>query len=419
MLEFDHRHYVPILQWKTGEQNALRAMNLDDKRRMTPLLKILDQRQFRRKGARKPKRTRPKADWLSENVASISSSWGAEFHAFVELAPARHTRIAQLEAPVRVDRFFRYARSRNLRLVPVVSLSSNASKRGAIERVIAEDRRGVCIRLVREDLARQSLEQELTRILDQLRIGTADVDLLVDLHILEAQHNLLLVCAQVPFLKEWRTFTVAAGSFPPGVGKLELGRNSVPRLEWTAWSQQVHGQLPRKPTFGDYGCLHPVPFDPSKHPNPCANIKYTTERDWIVMKGRQLTERKPGPHSGHDQFPLLARLLVEDSSSGAGIVDSSFSQGDEYIQRHAQKARNGTGCGRGNTGNSCTWLFAGLNHHLTFTVVQIAKLFASASRSVHAPSGSGEVLPLRREQIPTRVVAAPSPRQRQDVSRGS
>jgi len=37
---FDHKHYVPIIRWKQGEQIALRELFPEDKARLTPLIQL-------------------------------------------------------------------------------------------------------------------------------------------------------------------------------------------------------------------------------------------------------------------------------------------------------------------------------------------------------------------------------------------
>lgn len=418
MFAFDHQHYVPILQWKSGEQEALRCLAYEDKRRMTPLLNIPDQRSPRKKGARKPKRPKVKGDWLSEKAEAIRHSWGPNLPVFVELRRTSKSGFSALGIPQRTEHFFQEARRKGLTVVPVVRLGYNTRRRGAVARIVAEDRRGVCVRLTRSDLDCATLGRDLERLLTDLKLGAQDADLLLDLHILEADFSLMLLCAQVPQLDKWRTFTVAGGSFPSGVAACDLGTNWMPRYEWRSWSEQINGPLSRKPAFGDYATQHPVPFNPAIHPNPCANIRYATDRQWIVMKGKQLAPKdaKPNDKSRHDQFPAMARLLVENPATKEHCRPPSFSRGDEYLHKYADKCRNGTGSGKGNTGTSTTWLTAGVNHHLTFVVVQIANLFASSSAHEHDSVEGLEAQPPQVARKPLLVVVPPSPATRPGAS---
>lgn len=415
---FDHQHYVPILPWKLGERNAVRLLAHDDKRRMTPLLEISARRPPPKEEAPQAQHPKAKGNWLDEMAHTIRDTWGPYFPVFVEVQPGRKGQFQALGIANRAERLFRTARSLDLKLVPVVRRTYGPMRQGAIKRIVSVDRRGVCIRLTRSDLVRPTLVTDLERLLSNVGLSPEQADLVLDLHVVDEKgFDLVLICAQVPFLSRWRSFTVAGGAFPPGVAKYNDGPNLVTRSEWCTWTAQIKRGLPRIPTFGDYATQNPVPFDPDVHPTPCANIRYTTDRRWLVMKGKQLASKKQEPTepSPFSQYPAMAALLegMKDEQKQPYYQGPGYSKGDEYLHKMAEKYRNGTGSGRGNTGNPQTWLTAAVNHHLTYVVLQIAKLFASSNDRERAPAASSTVqLPQgARKALLSVSQAGPAPHQ--------
>jgi hypothetical protein len=379
----NQQRYVPFLQGKAGELEALRLLTAYDKGAMTPLLEFPAQRPLPRKGAPTPKRPKQKCDWLSSTADAIRNSWGPMFPVFVEVRAGSKGTLPSVGISDRIRRLFHEARNRELKLIPVVRLTYGPGKRTAIRGIVAEDGRGVCIRLTRPELELVTLKTELQRLLDALALTPASADLVLDLHVVDANgYSLMEVCAKLPMLDQWRTFTVAGGAFPSGLAKYAVGVNWIPRYEWRAWSGQIFRDLPRIPGYGDYATRHPIPFDPDLHPPASANIRYTIGPDWLVLKGLQLVPKKrhPTDPSPYDQFPAMAHSLeqMKDTQGQPYFCGETYSRADGYLHLMGEKFRNGTGSGKGNTGGTTEWLSMGVSHHLTFTVIEIGKLFGSS-----------------------------------------
>ena len=65
---------------------------------------------------------------------------------------------------------------------------------------------------------------------------------------------------------------------------------------------------------------------------------------------------------GYYQWPAQAQLLCEQQE----FMGEPFSEGDRYISEMGRQSVR--------PGNAETWLKAGINHHLTLAVCQIANL---------------------------------------------
>lgn len=116
------------------------------------------------------------------------------------------------------------------------------------------------------------------------------------------------------------------------------------------------------PVYGDYTIQCPTYSEAPQYANTSASVRYTYENYWVIMRGEGL--RNPGG-PGYSQYPANAQLLCEREE----FCGSTFSSGDRYINDRALNPAK--------TGNASTWLQAGINHHITFVVRQIARYFES------------------------------------------
>ena len=164
----------------------------------------------------------------------------------------------------------------------------------------------------------------------------------------------------LPGLHQWRTLSFAGGAFPANLGEVHRDAISpVPRTHWLVWSELVSeaGALRRPPAFSDYAISSPghLDFDPTKM-SMSANIRYTHEREFLVVKGHGIIK------GSATQYPGLARAL----KSRPEYAGPTFSAGDRYVDRVAAGREKGSG-------NATTWRWVGTDHHLGYVVDQIAK----------------------------------------------
>ncbi len=175
--------------------------------------------------------------------------------------------------------------------------------------------------------------------------------------------SLITLIQSIPRLREWRSFTMTATSFPENlIGLPPADASLVERVEWALWLDVWRRQrdVSRRPTFGDYGISHPEPaeVDP-RIMRASASIRYTTENAWLVLKGRNLRD------NGYGQFHQVSAELIQS----AEYEGPEFSKGDEYIYECA--------CRRDGPGNLTTWRKMGTSHPLAFVVRQLATQYGS------------------------------------------
>ncbi len=181
------------------------------------------------------------------------------------------------------------ARIRQLSLIPVTGLKRNNDYQSAVASVAAMNRRGVCIRVLLDDIQRVSFQNDLELLLSYLKLQPEQIDLLIDYQIIsDFSPGFASVCARFPYLLRWRTFTIASGAFPKDLSELEKNSQHVlQRLDWLTWLGQVTNEttLPRKPSYSDYTIQHPIFSEPPEFPNFSASIRYTSNEYWVIMRG--------------------------------------------------------------------------------------------------------------------------------------
>jgi len=358
---FNHKHYVPILKGRQGEYGALQTIPREVKSRVVPVVEIPPiPWDF---AEEQPDKT---VDQHLQGIgAKLERAWGVEAPMFVDLLwIAEDARMADGVHPLTY--VFGAARERGLQVIPVTGLVRGDEYQTACREIISRDRRGVCLRLQREDFDEsQDLVQQVSDLLNALRVSPSDADLILDLRALSGTEGGTLMAAvpalirNVPRLNEWRAFALAATAFPENLAGLPPSElSSLPRLEWVLWRNLVsRSRTLRLPAFSDYGIAHvqPSEVDP-RVMRPSASIRYTTDETWLILKGRNLRDH------GYPQFHDVSRFLVRRPEYNG----PEFSWGDQYVDDCANE--------RVGTGNLTTWRKVGTSHHLAFVLSQLASV---------------------------------------------
>jgi len=355
-------HYVPVLRWKRGEQVALAGLDNTDRDAVTPLIDI------------------PPDDYLPENpevpinllkrlprlTAALETARGSR-RTFVDFGLLHALTIPGGREPI--TQFFGLLEGGGTSAVPVTGLGRRASYQIAVRSIVARTHE-LALRLSLNDLGRPALHHEVDTLLSSFGLVPEEVHLLVDLELVgSSPPSFSHVCARVPTLPRWLTFTVVAGSFPRDLSHLSVGTHLVARSEWRHWRTRalLDETLPRIPTFGDYATQHAIYRIPPPAANVSASVRYTSDEDWLVMRGEGLWS-KGSP--GYAQYPATAALLCEQKE----YRGPDFSSGDRYIWQIASHEIS-------TTGSPETWLRAGINHHLVAVIRQLAGMVSAAPAS--------------------------------------
>jgi hypothetical protein len=360
---FEHKHYVPILKGRDGEYGALSSVPPPLKARMTPLIELPPiPWDFE---AETPART---IDIHLKKVAQkIERAWGRDRAFFLDLLwIAESERMDDGTHPLSF--VCNSARNRRLSPIPVVSLIRGEEYLEACAASVATDRRGVCVRLQREDFVDfADIEPQLKRVLTAVNTQEADADLLLDFRALTPDsrslntRDALTLISRIPELNAWRSFTVAGTSFPENlIGLPPSDFSFIPRSEWRLWRSILRERPGRLPSFADYAVSHPEPseVDP-RIMRPSASVRYTTDEYWLVPKGRNLRDY------GYEQFHAVCRELIARPE----YAGRSLSWGDGYIDDCANEIVG--------TGNLTTWRKVATSHHFAYVLRQLSIAFDS------------------------------------------
>lgn len=362
-MSFDHTHYVPCLRWKQGEYQAVSELPEMARRIFTPIIETPG------KGydfaAQKEKKTID--ELLAPFAKRVRNNWGTA-PCLVDLHLIKDAeRMANGIHPVRF--VFHGLRVLGCQAIPVTSLLRKTEHQQEIKAVLDEDKNGVCLRITIEQTAKSSLKTGIDSLLSTLDIQPAECDCVLDLGApnfvpLDGLVKILKnIVTTLPYLYNWRTFTLVGTSFPESMGSVKKGGEIVPRYEWQLYKALIanfrRGGI-RLPSFGDYVINHPKELELDwRVVKPSATIRYTIDNHWYIMKGDNIRDY------GYEQYHDLSRSVL----ASRYYCGSTFSWGDSYIQTYANR--------NAKTGNPTKWIQVGTNHHIVKVTRDIASFYAS------------------------------------------
>ena len=364
-MNLDYRHYVPCLRWKQGEYLAVSQLPDTTKHMFTPLIEIPP------KGYDfEEKREKKTIDKHLEPVAKrVRKNWGNS-PCFIDLSLIESTE--RMEIGIHPVSFV-FDKLREMRClgIPVTGLNRDPEYQREIRTALTNDKSGVCLRITIEQAAKSSFKTDSDSILSTLGIHASDSDLILDLGAPNFvplggfAMTIQAIVTKLPYLNDWRTFTILGTSFPETMAGIKMGSEVVPRYEWRLYKILVASFREaglRLPSFGDYAISHPRIIDMDMRiVKPNATIKFTIDDGWYIVKGNNVRDY------GYEQFHELSKQVL----ASRYYRDSTFSWGKEYIQQCANR--------RAKRGNLTKWVQVGTNHHVEKVVQDIANFYASVN----------------------------------------
>jgi T4 beta protein len=350
-VEFTYRHYVAVLRAKKAEWAALKSLAPSVRASLTPLIELTPDIAGGRPGAaaRAGRTTFDNSIHLTFTNLQDQLTQSRVFLDFGHLRAMRASAWALIRSicggPLRG-------------LVPVVTAPA-CDGRLVDLRTMTGNGVGACVRVPAVVLARQGANV-LSAELQALNLNRNDVDLIIDLGCEPRLFSHDQLRAAIPSLDEWRSWTVLAGVFPLDLTEMDANQLEyrLPRDEWVVWRSQILAASARvrRPSFGDFTIQYGE-YVPAPKVAGSLSVRYTLETEYLVLRGRR---PNAGIGVGFDQYYGHARY----PTAKADYYGATFSAGDEFI-----KGKCATGVGPGDRGQ---WLTAGINHHLTATVAQLA-----------------------------------------------
>ena len=346
-MRFGPRHYVPVLKVKRAEKKALANIAPGLRRRVVPLLEIVE---------RNTERTFHQH--LSTSFKDLASSLDGYHRCFLDV------REIEADGQIGANSSFLRAFTEGISFTPVTGISRTADVAPA---VALSNSNGIGIRLTRSEFEGGRLATDLNSFLSANGLTPDGVDLIVDLGSVEELVTAGVVAltqaflADVPFKGHWRTLTVTGSAFPTSMGVVDRNSSArIARAEWLAWRDGLYlrrAMLERLPTFSDCAIQHPAGvegFD-FRYMQVSASIRYASADDWLLVKGES-TRVNPAII----QFPQLATRLAY------GQLQNNFA-GPQHCEG-CQMAKNAADGSKG-FGSAEVWRKIGTIHHIT-TVVQ-------------------------------------------------
>ena len=368
MNQLDSKHYVPILRWKQAERTALAQLYEHDSICLTPLIELVPEN-FIHKDSNRRLTEFSVNEVINKVGGQLCQYWG-ERSFFVDLCLLPPNILSQGSNHF-LAMLGRYASSLRLSLIPVTGIARDDAYQSAVRTVLRTHNHGACLRLSLEDIRRPTLPEDINSLLSHLQLAPEMVDLIVDFKIVDwPAPTFQTLCKLIPSVNGWRNFAVASGAFPKDLSGLQKNDiHRIERIDWKSWRDQTTEvpSVPRIPTYSDYTIQHALYSERKGQARYSASIRYTAEDYWLIMRGEDVF-REDGP--GFDQWPAQAILLC-------GLPEyctETFSEGDKYIKQMSLQRKQ--------TGNIVTWLEAGLNHHMTFVVRQLASISAASTAAL-------------------------------------
>jgi hypothetical protein len=346
-------NYIPILKWKRAEQDALSDLELSKKKKITPLIQLV---MPRRKDKDSLEDVIKKANEQIMNlVGNINKIWGDEL-LLIDTSLLYTLELKTLAIEKIVN-------SNKKNLIPVIYLNDDIK----IINLASKSKTGLCLRLTCSNFKDpNNLDGKIEAFLKETRLNKDRVDLLVDIKETEndsLKYNKYFKTSQrIKGLKKWRSFIFSSGSFPKDMSECSREKEDLlPRIDWISWKNILKSKrLKRIPLYSDYTIQHPVYEESTQFFPPTTTIKYTLKESWLILKGKK---------QRFDMYLAYAALLIENPR----YFGENYSQGDAYIKEKGQHfpiySKDPSVKG---TGNTETWLRAGINHHLTLTANQVS-----------------------------------------------
>jgi Beta protein len=373
---FDQSHYVPIVKGKQGELAALSKTDTTLMKHFTPLLEIPPIPPKYVEGQEEPIQSKS----IDAHVEYVGEKFGT---ALVDLPSVlvdglyieTEDELSNGASPV--SAIFEILRERKIKFIPTVGIDRVEDYVESVKAAVETDKRGCCIRLLESDLEGMvELAPQVESLLKVLDVKPKDIDLLLDFGPrVPSKAALPYQIDALPRVKEWRTLTVAASSFPVDMSGVPQNSIAEPeREEWLGWLYLRSRQksILRMPTYGDYTINHPVltEIDP-RIINMSPNIRYTGNSSYVLAKGQAIPRKKKKPTKEEEearkkllpseQYPKLS-AKIKNHPSWKG---KSFSWGDKFIDDCSR---------RDCVGSATDWRAVGTCHHIAVVVQQLANL---------------------------------------------
>lgn len=351
--------YLPILKSKDGEFKALFHLDSFTRNRIKPLFEITPI-EYDNQAGKKPKS-------FEEHIFNFchkkfTKKWNNS-ECFIDTAQVKTESIQNMSC---LEYIYDQLSGDLFPIIPIPVLRVETSFNDLEilnQLKLKYNFKQVAIRVNLSDIG-ESFSEKIKLILSALFVTPSNVHLILDLADSDFSNTndfsdaIIDLLQDFPYFVNWLSFTICGGAFPR-TGELQKGENFIPRYDWMLFKaikiKIATQNFCRSINFGDYGIVSPgyFKFDPLKM-SRSANIRYTLDEEWYVLKGTALKTRED-----HQQYIKQATAITNESF----FLGENFSYGDSHLKSCC--------LGKTKTGNPTVWNGVGNNHHFTKVVADL------------------------------------------------
>src|SRR6266542_1294824 len=205
--------YSPVLRWKRGEIRALQQLDAETRRRVVPIVELVQRPLETQLGKKK------RGEVLHNLVGGFEEARGSlPFYLDLHRIPGL---LEERGKPHPLETIGAHAIARGVRIIPVLRLGNGKGLAAAAASLRNEVGLGLCLRISKDDWARPDLEMAVNRILVTTGVAPEDVDLVLDYELVdEGGFDHPSVVSSLPHLKRWRRMVALSGAFPRDLSAL-------------------------------------------------------------------------------------------------------------------------------------------------------------------------------------------------------
>ncbi len=355
--------YVPALRWRMGEYQALFRLTPAVKDRVMPLL-IVPPVEYNFDEQRPMKTVH---EHVHPFVKKFEKKWGKR-PAWITLDPTVAAgRMSDGSHPF--DYIFDGLRPKGGVAIPALPLDVDSDTMDAAAQAATADGQGAAVILRLEDMMSGNPRRAVANFANSLGVELNGLDVIIDLRAPNFEPYKAFAAALVAALKrlgnlhEVRHLILIGTAIPDSFAQLAKGSDEIPRHDWLFYRELI-SVMPagmRRPIYGDHTTVHPdfVALD-MRFVKPAGKITYTGPTSYGTRKGKAFRGNENQMRGHCDAIVNEARFAFRGAS---------FSLGDKYIADCASYADG--------TGNSTTWKWVAINHHITTVADDLAMLFGT------------------------------------------
>lgn len=353
--------YVPVLLTRAGERDALERVPADVRAALLPLFAV-HPRPWADDDAEVP----PLEAHIGKLPAQLVKAWGTG-RAFVDTAFLDNELMSDGQHPL--TWLVQEAQFLGLELVPVTGPGRTDGDLTAAAMAALMDDRGVCLRLMLDDLDLITNVAAMDELLSRLDVSPAVCDVVLDfgasLPVLGGAASVVAQTAinNLPYLDEWRSLAVVGCSMP---SPLPTNDTVVERLEWALHRRlTIDAPAHRLPMYGDYGIADagPTPDVDPKLLTIKSSLRYTTLAGSDIYVARGGLFKASGGRGVGGAASFSAAQTLRSLPTFGPTTHCDF---ERWISDTADEAPSG--------GSPKVWRELATLHHLTAVTEDLATL---------------------------------------------